>query len=98
MTKQEDYRQLLSDYIKKQMIMLGPNLVLSRAKKLDGLKVADDGSVTAISGNPGEILARVRSDFEELSGHIAHHTLQRLLAEYPALKNQLGKVQKETDE
>jgi hypothetical protein len=41
----EQYKQMLTDLIKKQMVVLGPNIALDKARKVSGLKISDDGNV-----------------------------------------------------
>lgn len=87
MPSEEEYKALLSDLIKKQMVMLGPNLVLSKARQVAGLEVSDEGMVEAISGNPKATLEKLANIFMELSGNIARMTLNALLEKYPSIKN-----------
>lgn len=86
MSDQSDYQALMSDLVKKQMVMLGPNLVLSKARQVAGLTVADDGTVQAISGDPQKALQDLANTFMELSGQIAQMTLNALLEKYPGVK------------
>ena len=86
MSSQEEYKALFSDLIKKQMVMLGPNLVLAKARQVAGLTVTEDGEVTAISGDPGQALQALANDFMDLSGNIALMTLNTLLEKYPGIK------------
>lgn len=85
-----DYKSLLTDLIKKQMVMLGPNLVLSKARQVQGLTVGDDGTVSAIAGDPQGALQALANDFMKLSGQIAQMTLDTLLAKYPGIKKPVG--------
>lgn len=82
-----NYKKMLSDLIKKQMIMLGPNIVLDKARKVQGLTVADDGEVTNITGDPRQVLKGVANEFMALSGQIAQMTLNTLLEKYPGVEN-----------
>ena len=82
----EEYQQLLSDLIQKEMIMLGPNLVLSKSRQVPGLKVNDEGNVVNISGDPHEVLERLANVFWDLSGHTAQVALTSLLEKYPVIK------------
>lgn len=86
MSDQSDHQALMSDLVKKQMVMLGPNLVLSKARQVAGLTVADDGTVQAISGDPQKALQDLANTFMELSGQIAQMTLNALLEKYPGVK------------
>lgn len=80
------YQQILTDLIKKQMVMLGPNVALSQARSVPGLSVSDEGVVTALSGNPQEILSAVAKKYLNLSGQIAQMTLDSIIAKYPGVK------------
>ena len=86
MTNLEDYLSLLSDLVKKQMVMLGPSVAISKARKVTGLTVAEDGQVTAISGDPQVALDQLAKEYMNLSGQIAQATLASLLEKYPNLK------------
>ncbi|MBI2012780.1 hypothetical protein HYW39_02525 [Candidatus Curtissbacteria bacterium] len=87
MPSKEEYQGLLSDLIKKQMVMLGPNLVISKARQVAGLEVSDEGVVVVISGDPKATLEKLANIFMELSGNIARMTLNALLEKYPSIKN-----------
>lgn len=80
------YQQILTDLIKKQIVMLGPNVSLAQARSVPGLTVSDDGVVTAISGNPQEVLSEVAKKFLSLSGQIAQMTLDSIIAKYPGVR------------
>ncbi len=80
-----EYQKLLSDVIKKQIIILGPTITITKARNVPGLTVQDDGTVNAISGNPQEITQHLIEQFMELSGLIVKKTMEPLLASYPGL-------------
>lgn len=80
-----EYQKLLSDVIRKQIIILGPTITIAKARNVPGLTVADDGTVTAISGNPQEITQHLVEQFMELSGLIVKKTMEPLFASYPGL-------------
>ncbi|MBI2327954.1 hypothetical protein HYU92_06580 [Candidatus Curtissbacteria bacterium] len=86
MALQEDYQALLSDLIKKQIVMLGPAVALSKARKIASLTVAEDGQVLAIAGDPQAALNELATEYMNLSGQIAQATLQSLLEKYPEIK------------
>ncbi len=85
-TQPNQYQQVLSDLIKKQMVMLGPNVALGQARKVPGLTVSEDGTVQSISGDPQEALSAVAKQYMALSGAIAQMTLDSILAKYPGIK------------
>lgn len=80
-----DHKQLLTDVIKKQIIVLGPDITLAKARNVQGLTVSDDGTVTNISGDPREVTQKLIEQFMELSGLIVKKTMEPLLANYPTL-------------
>lgn len=90
MSKEEDYRNLLSDLVKKQMVMLGPGVAISNARKVGSITVSEDGSVSAISGDPKAALEALATEYMNLSGQIAQTTLSSLLEKYPSIKQAKG--------
>jgi len=86
MDSQNQYQSLLTDLIKKQMIMLGPNIALAQARKVEGVTVLDDGTVTELSSNPKDVLYAVAKNYMALSGQIAQMTLESVIAKYPDIK------------
>ncbi|MDO8487075.1 MAG: hypothetical protein Q7S45_02180 [Candidatus Curtissbacteria bacterium] len=88
MSDDSDYKSLLSDLIRKQMVMLGPAVALSKARKVTGLSVDESGEVSAISGDPQEALKALAGEYMALSGQIAQMTLDSLLEKYPGIKKQ----------
>ena len=87
MSEQEDYQALMSDLVKKQMVMLGPGVAISKARTVNTLTVAEDGQVTAVAGDPHKSLEQLAGEYMKLSGQIANTTLQSLLEQYPAIKS-----------
>lgn len=78
-----DYQKLITDVIKKQIVILGPDITLAKARNVKGLTVSDDGTVTAITGSPQVITQALIEQFMELSGEIVKKTMEPLLANYP---------------
>lgn len=85
------YQNVLTDLIKKQMLMLGPNVALGQAKRVEGLMVDNEGNVTEIKGDPQAVLASVAKQYMALSGQIAQMTLESLVKKYPDVKISTGK-------
>ncbi len=83
----EVYKSMLSDLIKKQMVMLGPNVALGTVRKVEGIEVQDDGQVKKIEGDPQKVVQGVTEAFMNLSGQIAQMTLETVLEKYPGIKN-----------
>ena len=75
-----DQQKLLTDVIKKQIVILGPDITLAKARNVKGLTVADDGTVTGIDGDPHVLTQELVNQFMELSGLIVKKTMEPLLA------------------
>lgn len=86
MTALEDYLSLMSDLVKKQIVMLGPSVALSIARKVSALTVSEDGQVMTIAGDPQVALNELADSYMKLSGQIASATLKSLLEKYPDIK------------
>lgn len=86
MPDQDEYKKMLTDLIQKQMVVLGPNIALDKARKIPGLKISDDGSVLEVSGDSQMVLKGVANEYMTLSGQIAQMTLNSLLEKYPQVK------------
>ncbi|MCL5439214.1 MAG: hypothetical protein M1268_04510 [Patescibacteria group bacterium] len=80
-----DHKKLLSEVIKKQIVILGPDITLAKARNVKELTISDDGTVTAVSGNAQEVTQKLIEQFMELSGLIVKKTMEPLLANFPNL-------------
>lgn len=74
-----EYKRLLSEVIKKQIVILGPDITLAKARNVPGLEVADDGSIISLTGSPQEITQKLVDQFVQLSGLIVKKTMEPLL-------------------
>lgn len=86
MAENWDYLRLLSDFVKKQMVILGPSIALAKARKIGTLSVADDGQVTTITGDPQASLEMLLNEYMNLSGKVAQNVLHSLLEKYPSIR------------
>jgi hypothetical protein len=78
-----DYKKLLTEVIQKQMVILGPSISLAKARNVQGLTVADDGTVVNIEGQPQKLIQGLIDQFVQLSGLIVKKTMEPLLSAYP---------------
>lgn len=83
---EEEYRDLISDVIKKQIVVLGPNIAILKAKGVGGLEIDKKGNVIRLKGEPQKVLQKLIDRYVALSGQIVKSTIEPLLAKYPALK------------
>ena len=82
----EEYKKMLTEFVQKQMVVLGPNIALSKARMVSGLQVGDDGSVLGMSGEPEMIVKILVTEYMVLSGAITKMVLHSLLEKYPGIK------------
>lgn len=83
MTTLPKYKQLISECVRQQMIILGPNLAVSTANRVNDLEVNASGSVVVIGQNPAKILVDLISEFQKLSPDLVNHMTRLLFVRYP---------------
>lgn len=86
MTGQISYQDLLTRLIKQEVAILGPSVILSQARGINGLQVEKDGRVKALMGEPQQILAELIKRYLVLSAPITQQILNSLSLDYPELK------------
>lgn len=86
MSTPEDYKNLISEIVKKQMDILGPEIALSRANGVSGLKVGGSGEVVDLSQDPQQVLQLLIDRYIALSGEIVKNILSPVFAKYPTIK------------
>ena len=79
------YAELISEIIKKQSVILGPEIAIVKARSVPGLMVDNDGKVTGVGDNPKETLQNLVDQYVELSGQIVKNALGSIFAKYPGL-------------
>jgi hypothetical protein len=83
MNEKEQYVALISEIIKKQSLILGPEIAILKARSVPGLMVDNDGKVTGVGDNPKETLQSLVDQYVELSGLIVKNALGSIFAKYP---------------
>ncbi len=86
MNEKEQYVALISEIIKKQSLILGPEIAILKARSVPGLMVDNDGKVTGVGDNPKETLQNLVDQYVELSGLIVKNALGSIFAKYPGLE------------
>lgn len=81
----QDYQNLLTEIIQKQVAILGPAIAVMKAKNIPGLEVKDDGTVINIEGDAQEIVKKLVDQYVDLSGQIVKNALSSVFAKYPTL-------------
>ena len=85
MNEKEQYIALISEIIKKQSLILGPEIAILKARSVSGLMVDNDGKVTGVGDNPKDTLQNLVDRYVELSGLIVKNALGSIFAKYPEL-------------
>jgi len=71
----DEYKQMLTEIIKKQIVILGPQMAVLKARGVPGLKVTDDGLVTDISEPEQDVLQKLIDEYVALSGEIVKNAV-----------------------
>lgn len=83
----EDYKQMITEIIKKQIIILGPQMAVLKARNVIGLKVNDEGVVTDITGPEQVILQKLIDEYVALSGEIVKNAVNSIFEKYPSIQH-----------
>jgi hypothetical protein len=85
-TTNADYKQILTEIIKKQIIILGPQIAVLKARNVAGLKVADDGTVSNVDGPEQVVLQKLIDEYVALSGEIVKNAVNSIFEKYPSIQ------------
>ena len=80
------HKKLLTEIIKKQMVILGPFITLYKARNVKGLTIADDGTVLNAEGNPQDLIKNLINEYVALSGLIIEKAMEPLLLSFDLSK------------
>lgn len=86
MDQTEQYKAVMTEIIAKQSVILGPDMSIMRAKKVEGVTISESGEITSISGDPADALKRLIDTYVELSGQIVKNALGPIFMKYPEIK------------
>jgi len=78
----KEYQQLLTEILKKQIVIFGPAIVTAKIKHLKNITVTDDGTVTSLLGSPRDIAGEILEAFKELSSGVVKITIEPRLVPY----------------
>jgi hypothetical protein len=81
----DEYKQVLTEIIKKQIVILGPQMAVIKARNVLGLKVADDGTITDIEGPEQVVLQKLIDEYVALSGEIVRNAVNSIFEKYPSI-------------
>lgn len=83
---EEQYKELITEIIKKQIVILGKDLALIKARNVSAITIDSDGIVLSVSGNPQQALNHIMSEYSSLLGATAKNIVKPVLEKYPDLK------------
>jgi hypothetical protein len=86
MSEKEQYKILLTEIVKKQVIILGPDISVLKARNVKELTITDDGTITEIEGEPSEALQKLINEYVNLSGLIVKNIVGTIMNKYPNIK------------
>ncbi len=86
MDEKEQYKSLIGEVIQKQAIILGPQMAIARAKRVQELVISDKGVVLEITGDPQVVVQKLIDQYVELSGLIVKNALSSVFVKYPSVK------------
>jgi len=86
MNDPQEYLDLATEIVKKQSIILGPDIAVLKAKSIEGIVISDDGVVTDISGDRDTVIQNLVDAFVALSGQIVKSALSSVFTKYPNFK------------
>lgn len=75
-------KDILSALIQKQMLILGPNVAVGRARRVKNLTVSDDGKVTDIKGDVSAASQELVNEYISLTGDVTKTLFETLLKNY----------------
>jgi hypothetical protein len=82
-----EYKQMLTEIIKKQIVILGPQIAVLKARSVPGLKVSDEGEVLEVSGPEQIVLQKLIDEYVALSGEIVKSAVNYIFEKYPSIKH-----------
>lgn len=81
-----DYKEVISKIVRKQMEAVGPAIALAVARKVPTIKLAQDGEVLEITGDPKAAFEQVVEAYISFSGEISKMILKSVMKLYPDIK------------
>lgn len=82
----QDYKEVLTEIIKKQAVILGPQIAILKARNVTGISVDDEGNILDITGDPQVALQKVIDQYVALSGEIVKNAVNSVFAKYPSFR------------
>ena len=81
--KNDYFKNLIADIIKKHAVLYGPQIAISKARDIEGLELSREGEVKQVTGDSEYILRQLIAKYMDLSTHITNVVFLSLLENYP---------------
>ena len=82
------YKQFITEFTKQQMVILGANLAVDTANRVEGLEVNSRGQVLDIFGDENLVLQALVNEFTKLSPQLAYYVVHGLFPRFPEIEEQ----------
>ncbi len=84
MQNSDESKKILTEVIRRQVAILGPDITIAKVKNVPGIQVNEKGEVISIEGDPQVLLTALINQFVELSGLIVKKTMESILLSQPS--------------
>lgn len=81
----QEYQNILSEIIKKLIVLFGPTVVMAKVKNIPEISVDDDGTVTKISSEPELAYKKTVETFKNLASEAVEKIIEPIISGHPAL-------------
>ncbi len=86
------YKQFISEFVRQQMTVLGPQIAVSTANRTEGLQVDPRGSVVVIEGDAALVLKDLLSEFSKLTPQLTPYFVEGFFNKFPDIAEEYGDV------
>ena len=85
----ENYQKITSDLINAHMEMMGPNVAMSIARKISGLKITATGEILNGSKLDKETFEQLRDAYHHFAGSLSEMITKTVLNKHPELPHEI---------
>ncbi len=86
MTPISNYKRFITEFVRRHMVILGPNIARDTALGVTGLTIDSTGDATDITGSPPLVMQELINAYMDLSAPVTQLALYSLLDQYPEVK------------
>lgn len=81
LTTYDQYKGQLSSVFGKYIRIFGKDITLAKLKQVEGITVAQDGTVTDLSKNLNDVLENIIKEFTDISEYVVRTTMKPILTD-----------------